>query len=102
MTENKLICPFCGEPLYQTYSFNPTQFWCSNYHDPKHPINVQGTKELWQELITTRKALDVAVDALKDIRCIYTGDQTTKPSTMFGRAAGALNKIQDLEQKDVK
>ena len=54
------------------------------------------------KLERTRKALDVAVDALKDIRCVYTGDQTTKPSTMFGRAAGALNKITALEQKDVK
>ena len=50
------------------------------------------------DLERTRKALDVAVDALKDICCVYTGDQTTKPSTMFGRAASALNKIQELEQ----
>lgn len=54
-----------------------------------------------QELDRTRKALGIAVDALKDIRCIYTGDQTTKPSTMFGRAAGALNKITaTLENKN--
>ena len=65
---DKLVCPFCGEPLCQTYSFNPTQFWCSNYKDPKHPINVQGTKELWQELITTRKALDLAIDRMEDIK----------------------------------
>lgn len=56
--------------------------------------------KLETELERTRKALEVAVDALKDIRCIYTGDQTTKPSTMFGRAAGALAKITTLEQKD--
>ena len=56
-------------------------------------------QDLLEELDRTRKALDVAVDALKDIRCVYTGDQTTKPSTMFGRAAGALNKIQELEQR---
>ena len=64
---DKLLCPFCGEPLCQTYSFNPTQFWCSNYHDPKHPINVQGTKELWQELDRTRKALDKAIWWLNEI-----------------------------------
>ena len=61
-------CPFCGEKLQQTFSFNPKQFWCSNYYDHKHPINMQGTKELWQELITTRKALDVAIGALKELR----------------------------------
>lgn len=54
--------------------------------------------DLIKENERTRKALDIAVDALKDIRCVYTGDQTTKPSTMFGRAASALNKIQELEQ----
>lgn len=54
--------------------------------------------DLKDELERTRKALEIAVDALKDIRCVYTGDQTTKPSTMFGRAASALNKIQELEQ----
>lgn len=65
MTELK--CPFCGEKLLQTYSFNPTQFWCSNYHDPKHPIHMQGTKELWQVLIDTKNKLDIAVDALSAI-----------------------------------
>ena len=48
------------------------------------------------ELEHTREAFRIAVDALKDIRCIYTGDQTTKPSTMFGCATSALNKIQEL------
>lgn len=56
MTELK--CPFCGEKLQQTYSFNPTQFWCSNYYNHKHPINLQGTKELWQALIDTKKTLE--------------------------------------------
>ena len=72
MTELK--CPFCGEKLQQTYSFNPTQFWCSNYYDPKHPINLQGTKELWQALIDTKKKLDITMDGLKRIK------KLTKPS----------------------
>lgn len=56
-------CPFCQQELQQTY--DGKQFWCSNYKDPTHPINMLGTKELWQELDRTIKALDVAVDALK-------------------------------------
>ena len=62
---NKLICPFCQQELQETY--DGKQFWCSNYKDPTHPINLQGTKELWQELIRTRKALDVALDWLGQV-----------------------------------
>ena len=52
-------CPFCGEKLQQTFSFNPKQFWCSNYYNHTHPINLQGTKELWQALIKMKKELDI-------------------------------------------
>ena len=83
-------CPFCQQELRKIH---PTYVICDN-------CRITGEDKLWQELIRTRKALDIAVDALKDIRCVYTGDQTTKPSTMFGRAASALNKIQDIEQKE--
>lgn len=93
--EKKLICPFCGEPLCQTYSFNPTQFWCSNYHDPKHPINVQGTKELWQELDRTRKALDVAVDALNAITATPLNSRV-----IHDVGNKALEQITALEQKE--
>ena len=62
---SELKCPFCQQELQETY--DGKQFWCSNYKDPTHPINMLGTKELWQELITTRKALDVAMNALKRI-----------------------------------
>lgn len=73
---DKLLCPFCGEKLQQTYSFNPTQFWCSNYYDHKHPINLQGTKELWQALIDTKKKLDKAIWWLKNPR--YTPISTAE------------------------
>lgn len=48
-------------------------------------------------------ALEVAVDALTDIRNLYQGDQSTKASTMFGRASCALDKIAAIlkvKQKD--
>ena len=88
-------CPFCGEKLQQTYSFNPKQFWCSNYYDHKHPINMQGTKELWQELICTRKALNKAKWWLNEI---VENHRYTPIST----AEIALKEITALEQKDVK
>ena len=55
---SELKCPFCRQELQETFGIK--QFWCSNYHNHTHPINLQGTKELWQELIRTRKALDKA------------------------------------------
>ena len=90
-------CPFCGEKLQQTYSFNPKQFWCSNYYDHKHPINLQGTKELWQELIRTRKALEIAVDALDAGRTLARIAGFEMLATGMDEA---LNKIKALEQKD--
>ena len=90
---SRTVCSWCKAPLV----LKDDILVCSNTDCP-----ACDEKYLHEELIRTRKALDVAVDALKDIRCVYTGDQTTKPSTMFGRAAGALNKITALEQKEVK
>lgn len=90
-------CPFCGEKLQQTYSFNPKQFWCSNYYDHKHPINLQGTKELWQALITTRKQLDVAVDILK-----IMNDGLPNGNRWKWEIEKALEQITTLKQKDVK
>ena len=104
MTELK--CPFCGEKLQQTFSFNPKQFWCSNYYNHKHPINLQGTKELWQELIRTRKALDVAVDALKRLeKELYFNNakQTGHiADSVMSIPSIALEQITALEQKEVK
>lgn len=127
-----IICPFCQQELktWAKYTDGTSKMWCSKcnlFGDSKlFSELIRTRKELeqseiccteWEkqaldykaenialsgDLERTRKALDVAVDALKDIRCIYTGDQTTKPSTMFGRAASALNKITTLKQKDVE
>ena len=98
---NKLICPFCQQELQETY--DGKQFWCSNYKDPTHPINLQGTKELWQELIRTRKALDVAVDAIKNAT-EYLGNQEPLVDVMamnlYTDLSKALEQITALEQKD--
>ena len=59
--------------------------------------------ELWQELIRTHKALDVAVDALKEYedRDSYdcNGDWC---GCEYSTAHKALEQITALEQKDVK
>ena len=95
-------CPFCGEKLQQTYSFNPKQFWCSNYYDHKHPINLQGTKELWQELIRTRKMLKIAVGAIETIKYSKKSDAINLRHKA-NKALIEIWKIKDqtaLEQKD--
>ena len=62
-----------------------------------------GNKELWEELIRTRKALDVAVDALKEYedRDSYdcNGDWC---GCEYSTAHKALEQITALEQKDIK
>ena len=69
---------------------------------------------LWQELIRTRKALDVAVNALKEINDRYESEEQRgreeddSPDWWdFAMDTGeiltkALDKITELEQKDVK
>ena len=94
-------CPFCQQELKELHvnGFS-VGFRCKNKNCPETSI-MCGTKALWQELIRTRKALDVAVDALNTIkgkhdpRCaVYHIDEKT--------AYDALEQITALEQKDVK
>lgn len=60
-------CPFCDKPLQPTLR-QADEYFCENYDCPKTSIEWVGSKKLWQELITTRKALDIAVDALNTIK----------------------------------
>jgi hypothetical protein len=58
-----------------------------------------GNETLWQELIRTRKALDVAVDALKTIKYRNeTYNRDDSPDCID--ATLALEQITALEQKD--
>lgn len=59
----KLKCPFCQQELSE---FAGTVD-CVNI-DCIKTRGWYGNKKLWQELITTRKALDVAIEGLKEIQ----------------------------------
>ena len=60
MSDTKLKCPFCQQGI-QKVGLGGCWFWgCPT-------CCCLGNEKLWQELITKRKALDVAVDALKDM-----------------------------------
>lgn len=55
---DKLFCPFCQQELQEDVGYDG-DYSCPNCREPYF-----GSPELWQELGRTRKALDVAVDAL--------------------------------------
>lgn len=81
---DKLICPFCQQELR---NIHPTYVICDN-------CRITGEDRLWQELITTRKALDVALKGLNDI--IDSGGDG------YWTAIKTKEQITALEQKDIK
>jgi len=93
MENNKLICPFCQQELQEDVGYDG-DYSCPNCKEPYF-----GSPELWQELIRTRKALDIAVDALKEIidwdKCV-----ALQSNDFVGIANKALEQITALEQKD--
>ena len=61
-TMSELKCPFCGEKLQEDIGYDG-DYSCPNCRTPYF-----GSLELWQELIRTRKALNVAKEGLKEIQ----------------------------------
>ena len=98
---SNMKCPFCGQELHtENYYVR-----CHNPHCNKTE-DMEGTEELWQELITTRKALDIAIGALKMIG----SGEVIEHSVLFHEddnkifiANKALDEISTIsEQKEVK
>ena len=58
---SELKCPFCNSELDTNMC---GECGCPNEQCQKS-VFMFGSEELWQELIRTRKALEIAVDALK-------------------------------------
>ena len=94
-------CPFCQQELNQD---SPQIIECRN-DDCKKSYFMYGSKELWQELIRTRKALEIAVDAIKNAT-EYLGNQEPLVDVMAMNLhtdlSKALEQITILKQKDVK
>ena len=90
-------CPFCQQEL-EIVDLDVQLLGCEN-QNCKHSIHYDtvSTKELWQELIRTRKALDIAVDA------INAGKTLADIAGFKMLVAGlekAIEQITSLEQKD--
>lgn len=98
-------CPFCQQELREIYCYNVAMGYLCPNPDCKKAEKLKGNTEFWQELIRTRKALDVAVDALK----LFDSGQYTPQPDSYGLKTDAsrlarktLEQITALEQKDVK
>ena len=96
-------CPFCQQELEEeTFSRGRVFVSCNN---PNCIISDWGgcSKQIIAELIRTRKALEIAVDALKNAT-EYLGNQEPLVDVMAMNLhtdlSKALEQITELEQKD--
>ena len=92
---SKLICPFCNSELHKDsdgyYTCYTDNCGCMKYGGN----GASGSESLWLALIRTRKALDVAVGAMKEIN--KNAFLTDYAQSVLDKA---LKEITALEQKD--
>lgn len=60
---SNMKCPFCGEKLESSFGYGIELCSCSKCGCKG--FDLMGTCDMWQRLIRTHKALDVAVDGLE-------------------------------------
>ena len=87
-------CPFCNKKLEPIGTSG--QFQCGTWGCDAS-FNFIATRDVWEYIDRTRKALDVAVDALKLLK-----EKAYLTEYAQGVVAKALNKITAIKQKDVK
>ena len=85
-------CPFCQRELRKIHT---TYVICDN-------CRITGEDKLWQELIRTRKALDIAKDTIRHAGWFFDGDYNVDAKTMHNEIKCAIKAITALKQKDVK
>ncbi len=87
----ELVCPFCNKKLEPIGTSG--QFQCGTWGCDAS-FNFIATRDVWEYIERTCKALDVAVDALGVI------SQITNQIDVCDTANDALNTITSLKQKD--
>lgn len=89
-------CPFCQQELEYcgTYIDGTKKLWCDN-------CKLFGDNRLFEKLIRTRKALDVAKDTFNWIDETYRTGQETE-AEIWGKVQLAAQEITVLEQKEEK
>lgn len=110
MTDMK--CPFCQQELVRHWGMEEPALYCCD--NPKCSRGGVATESSWQELIHTRKALDVANEKLRHCVNMTVEELDELKGNLiiaydallhFSKdpiANNALKKITTLEQKDVK
>lgn len=98
-------CPFCQQEMRRTNgTHNKVGVWqCQNSNDPDNVCIASGylfNDDVLNYITRTRKALDVAVDAIDVISLKYHKD--TPSIFLIKYAQNAKDQITALEQKDVK
>ena len=93
---SNIKCPFCGQELNDNY-----YMCCKNPHCNK-TLDMFGTEELWQELIRTRKALDIAVGALNSIVDYGKIACSELQKNALGQFQKPVSKMQDIAHLAVK
>ena len=88
-------CPFCQQELEicGMYIDGTSKIWCSK-------CKLFGDSRLFEKLITTKKALDVAVDALKRVRKCH--NHTTDEGFVAYEALYKLGEIEPINEKEDK
>lgn len=95
MTDS-MKCPICGTPLEYDIGYDG-DYSCAKCGRAK----MFGSEDLWQELIRTRKALKIAVDALKEYEDADSYDCNGDwCGCEYSTAHKALKEIRALEQKE--
>ena len=93
---SNLKCPFCNKPVHPTLR-QSDEYWCENYDCPRTNIEWVGSQKLWQELIRTRKALELAITGLKNCK---TRDHIGAVCRTPEYVDKILEQITALEQKE--
>lgn len=94
---SELKCPFCNQKLEPIGTSG--QFQCGTWGCDAS-FNFIATRDVWEYIDRTRKALDVATDAIDEILYLDSGKFIQEPAEMWKIAKSAKDKITALEQKD--
>lgn len=101
---SNMKCPFCKEEIISDVCImfdKKTKDYINGKQIYKcNKCGWYGNKELWQELIRTRKALDVAKDTIRHADWFFDGDYNIDAKTMHNEIKYAIKAITALEQKD--
>lgn len=94
-------CPFCGRELGRK---NINDRMCSNEKCVTWKGNFYGSEDLWQELIRTRKDLEIATKAFEMIRDEFGIENRLATPIMQGLNMKAIaeNALKQIEHKEVK